>query len=278
MLPATFQFTQSNLQDYVDCARRFQLRYLDAQSWPAVQVEPLLEHERHVERGTHFHRLVERHQRGIEADLLTPAISDSDLLTWWQGYLSYTFLHERAGERYPEFALSTELNGMRITAKFDLLVVEPGAHIYIFDWKTYRTKPPADWFRSRLQTTAYPYVLTRAGKGIFAGEIRPEQVTMIYWVAGAPTEPLVLPYSDDQFLRDEQRLTRLAAEIVDQVNSTSAKPRAWALTGNLAVCRFCEYRSLCERGDVAGVLDDYEVFEWFEGMALGLADVEEVGF
>ena len=29
-LPLIFQFTQSNLQDYVDCARRFELKYVDS--------------------------------------------------------------------------------------------------------------------------------------------------------------------------------------------------------------------------------------------------------
>ena len=40
---ASFQLntlSQSSLQDYVDCARRFQLRYLDRLSYPAIESEP----------------------------------------------------------------------------------------------------------------------------------------------------------------------------------------------------------------------------------------------
>ena len=44
-LPPTFQFSQNSLQDYVDCPRRFQLRYLLRQPWPAVESEPLSEYE-----------------------------------------------------------------------------------------------------------------------------------------------------------------------------------------------------------------------------------------
>jgi hypothetical protein len=39
-LPYSFHFTQSSLQDYLDCPRRFQLRYVLDQPWPAVESEP----------------------------------------------------------------------------------------------------------------------------------------------------------------------------------------------------------------------------------------------
>ena len=47
-LPEGFRFSQSSLQDYVDCRRRFQLRYLQNLAWPALQSEPALENERGV--------------------------------------------------------------------------------------------------------------------------------------------------------------------------------------------------------------------------------------
>jgi len=41
-LPEGFEFSQGVLQDLVDCPRRFQLQYVQAQPWPAVDVEPAL--------------------------------------------------------------------------------------------------------------------------------------------------------------------------------------------------------------------------------------------
>ena len=55
-LPANFRFSQASLTDYLDCPRRFQLRYLLEQAWPAVESEPLLERERLAELGRRFHR------------------------------------------------------------------------------------------------------------------------------------------------------------------------------------------------------------------------------
>ena len=39
LLPPDFHFSQRSLQDYVDCRRRFQLRYLQHLAWPAVEAK-----------------------------------------------------------------------------------------------------------------------------------------------------------------------------------------------------------------------------------------------
>ncbi len=44
-LPETFDFTQSNLQDYIDCPYRFNLRYIRHAKWPALIVDDALEFE-----------------------------------------------------------------------------------------------------------------------------------------------------------------------------------------------------------------------------------------
>ena len=60
-LPHSFQFSQGSLQAYVDCPRLFQLRYIEGLSWPAPEVEPALENERHLQLGSDFHRLVQQY-------------------------------------------------------------------------------------------------------------------------------------------------------------------------------------------------------------------------
>ena len=59
-LRADFQFSQASLQDYVECARRFQLRYVERVAWPAPQAQPIFEYEQRLERGQVFHRLVQQ--------------------------------------------------------------------------------------------------------------------------------------------------------------------------------------------------------------------------
>jgi hypothetical protein len=249
MLPATFKFSQSSLQDYVDCARRFQLRYVDSQAWPGVLAEPLLEHEWHVERGAVFHRLIQRHQLGVSESVLTAGISDPDLLAWWRAYLGFDFLHRLGGRRYPEYTMSARLGGAVVVATFDLLVVVPGERVVVFDWKTYARQPSRQWVEARLQTRVYPCVVCSSGAGLFGGELRPEQVSMVYWVSGAPDEVLFVEYGAVRFERDQLYILGLVSEICGGLIGG-----VWSLTADVGRCRFCEYRSLCGRGGVAGVL------------------------
>jgi hypothetical protein len=273
-LPDTFKFSQSNLQDYVDCPRRFHLRYVESQAWPGVQAEPLLEHERHLERGAEFHRLVERHQLGVDASVLTASIRDPDLLEWWRAYLGFGYLHGLEGKHYPEYTLSARLGGAVFVATYDLLVV--GERVVIFDWKTYSRRPGVQWFESRLQTRVYPFVLCAVG---FGGVVHPEQVSMVYWLSGVPDEPVFIDYSAESFERDRRYL----ADVVGSVRARLlAVEEIWPLTVDESRCGFCEYRSLCGRGDVAGSFDDVSMYDAnIAGggrLVLGLFDVGELGF
>jgi len=67
-LSPSFTFSQSSLQDYFDCPRRFQLRYIEHLAWPAVETEPVLENERRQQEGQLFHRMVQQHLVGLPVE------------------------------------------------------------------------------------------------------------------------------------------------------------------------------------------------------------------
>ena len=161
-LPTDFQFSQGSLQDYVDCPRRFQLRYLLRLAWPAVEAEPALENERHLQQGAAFHRLAHQHILGLSPERLSSMVTDEDLSRWWRNYLN-SAPADLAGLRYPEVALSAPVSGHRLVAKYDLIVVGPGQRSTILDWKTSRKRPRRKWLAKSLQTRVYPYLLVRAG-------------------------------------------------------------------------------------------------------------------
>ena len=79
VLSTEFQFNQANLQDYVDCRRRFQLRYLLQIAWPAIGIEPPLEHERLLRLGAAFHRMIHQHTLGVSEERLNRFVQDDDL-------------------------------------------------------------------------------------------------------------------------------------------------------------------------------------------------------
>lgn len=252
-LPEDFVFSQSSLQDYVDCPRRFELRYLLRQRWPAPEVDDLLEFERRTEQGEQFHRLVHQHLIGLPADLLRQHVDDPDVARWFEAYLK-TGLDAVPPQRWPEMTLMAPVGDYTLLAKFDLLAVQPGERTLIIDWKTGRKQPRREWLAERLQTVVYRYVLAVSGSALNGGRlIAPEQITMVYWYTDDGTAHR-LPYDSAQFRADEARLHQLVQEIDTRAG--------FPLTDDERRCRFCVYRSLCSRGEQAGSLAEFELADY----------------
>jgi len=255
-IPERFQFSQASLQDFVDCRRRFQLRYLLRRAWPAVEAEPVLENERTMREGELFHRMVQQQLLGIPAERLAEMAQGEDLARWWENYraqagtlpgLSET--GDPKARRYPEVSLSTALDGFTLAAKCDLVVVTPDGRGVIMDWKTSRRRPKRSNLSSRLQTRLYPYILAQAGAHLNQNRpFQPDQVEMVYWFAEFPTQPERFPYSAGQLQADETYLRGLIAEI-QRLGEAD-----FLMTEKVELCRFCVYRSLCNRGVQAGAL------------------------
>jgi CRISPR/Cas system-associated exonuclease Cas4 (RecB family) len=269
-LPPLFQFSQNSLQDYADCKRRFQLRFVEGQHWPAARSEPIEEHEQFVNHGVDFHLLAQRHLLGIPVEELAPV--ENPLAEWWDAYLHYPPPDLPTALRLPEVQLSVPLSGYRLMAKFDLLAIDPGQRAVIVDWKTSRKRTPHDQVLARLQTHVYPYVLVEAGTHLFGGPIDPERVSLIYWFATAPTDPEIIPYSAARHVENRAYLEGLIEEIL------STDDEIWPLVEDDFVCRFCEYRSLCDRGVQAGSLDEIDAAEEESDWDFEWDDVEEIAF
>jgi hypothetical protein len=266
-ISSTFTFSQSSLQDYSDCPRRFDLRYIQRLQWPAVESEPVLENERHQQEGQLFHRLVQQHLIGIPEAKLTPLASSPDLRQWWDNYLGAD-LGLEGMTKFTELSLSAPIAGFRLIAKCDLIAA--GADkIVIVDWKTYHKRPRNDWMAARLQTRVYRALLVNAGAHLHNGSpIQPERVEMVYWYASQPHEPARFPYTAAQYTRDWAVLEKMISEIAGAVE--------FPLTTDLPACKFCVYRSFCDRGLAAGTGEDTE--SELNEPELNFEQVQEIAF
>lgn len=245
IFPPMFQYSQDNLQDYVECARSFQLRYLLRQQWPAPLAEPLRDAETEIRLGDAFHRIVERHFLGLDV-----APSPGLLSEWWRSFETHPPPDLPGTIRIPEAAYSIPFGGRRLIAKFDLLAIEPGKRIVIVDWKTTRHRPSRKTLEARLQTAVYRYVAVEALARDFGGSVSPDAVRLIYWFAAAPNKPETFDYDAAQHATTGAHLRDLVAKIEQH-----AEP-IWPLTDDLRKCEHCNYRSFCERGSHAAPLAD----------------------
>jgi hypothetical protein len=254
-LPDDFIFSQSSLQDYVDCPRRFQLKYLLKQRWPAPEVDDMLEFERRMEQGDAFHHLVHQHLVGIPAETLAARQTDADVQRWFAAYRQ-TALQD-------------------VPAKFDLLAVEPGGRALILDWKTGQHIPRTETLERRLQTVVYRYVLAAGGSPFNGGQpIPPDRIEMIYWYAEHDGATRRFPYNAAQFKADHEYLLQL-------VNDINTRPD-FPLTNDESRCRFCVYRSLNNRGDKAGSITEWdadsELAADLDSFSLDLSQIAEIEF
>ncbi|MBM3144575.1 MAG: PD-(D/E)XK nuclease family protein [Chloroflexi bacterium] len=278
-----FQFSQSSLQDYVDCQRRFQLRYLQQRAWPAVEAEPAMDNELFLQRGSQFHHMAHQYWLGVPAQNIADQVEGDEVLSRWWGNFTDPDLggfaqHSENGEErnlpgliHPEISLSAPIGDHRIMAQYDLLIINTlrvseenlenkdapkdpkGFRATIYDWKTSTRLPKREWLIQRLQTRVYPYLLARAGAQFNGGTpIPPEQIEMIYWYSDFPDLPARFPYSQGQFEEDGAYLTGL----IEEISNVGEKDAP--LTDEERRCQFCVYRSLCNRGVEAGSLAELE--------------------
>jgi PD-(D/E)XK nuclease superfamily len=248
-----FHFSQNNLQDYVDCPRRFELRHIQHLEWPALQSEPVLLQEQLMVQGRQFHKMVQQIMVGLPVETLIENVDSANLAQWWDNFMQSNPLIALPGKRYVEHYLSCPLAGYRLTAQYDLLAVEPGKRAVILDWKTSSRKPRREFLKNRLQTRVYRYMLVEAGKQLNDNQpLLPEQVEMTYWFAEFPGEPEHFLYDQKQFYEDRKFLTDLVVEIAHHESGQ------FILTPDEKKCLYCSYRSLCNRGEKAGNWADQE--------------------
>jgi hypothetical protein len=276
-LPEPFRFSQASLQDYVDCARRFQLRYLLMQPWPALITDSPREFERYLERAADLHRLAHQYHLGVLSDIkperLAELIDDAELRNWWQTFLAHPPPDLPQVLHRAEVVLTAPLAQHRLLAKVDLLAAEPGRRLVVVDWKTVRKRPPRAILARRLQTRVYRSLAVEATATFFGGRPpAPEQVEMVYWFANDGGRVERFPYDADQHAADRAYLAGLMDEIA------AHREPVWPLAADEAQCRFCNYRSLCERGAKPGFFEDLQEDVEALPVEIDLEQISEIEF
>ncbi len=272
VLPPDFIFSQGSLNDFKACRRRFQYRYLQGVTWPALEIEPALENEERLQRGARFHQMIRQHLLGVPVERLNDAAAtDDEMAGWWANYLAASPA-SLDGALYPERGLVGRVGGFRLVARYDLVVVETGGPVTIFDWKTNRVRPRKSDASRELQTRVYPYLLVQAGAHLNGGApIAPERVAMVYWYAAHPAKTNRFPYSQVQYEKDEKYLAGLAAEVAGLGEDE------FPLTEEVERCKFCVYRSLCDRGVQAGTFEQTKTGDDFEADPGFEIDFDQIG-
>jgi hypothetical protein len=290
-----FSFSQSSLQAYEDCPRRFWLAYVQQLPWPAVEASPVQEHEELMRLGEAFHRLVERAEIGLDADLLSIGLP-SPLSTWLDAYQRHRpvdlptefvevekALRIRLDDLWGDGSGVVQPSSYSLAAKYDLIAAETGGRVVIMDWKTTRRRTEPTTLRLRLQTLIYPFLLVEASQGLPFGPLRPEQVEMRYWFTAAPEQPVIFRYDAAQHEANRQRIAGFIAAILSGRRESDFPKVPDSEINRKRFCGYCVYRSRCGRGQAAADLASLEEDEDFfvidpAALEFTLEDVPELAF
>lgn len=286
-LPTTFTFSQSSLQAFDDCPRRFWLAYAQQLPWPAVEAAPVQDHEAIMRMGALFHKLVERTEEGLDPELLASTL-EPPLSTWFDAYLRQrpTDLPDEFREIEKLLSIPIQQVGARyrLAAKYDLIAAANDGPIIIVDWKTNRKRTDPATLSRRWQTIAYPYVLVEAGAQLGFGPIAPERVEMLYWFVNEPLQPVRFRYDSAQHERNRERIHELLDTILRGTTERDFPKVPDTEANRKRFCNFCVYRSRCARGIAAGQLDTLDDIEEFfvideeTALEFTLDEVEEMAF
>jgi len=248
----SLHLNQSNLQDFLECPRRFELSVLQDKSWPAATTRPLSAIEQSIYQGNRFHQICQQYFTGIPPSLIRKSVNDPVLLEMWDEFVPYanTF---KDYQLYFEKMLHIPFMNHRLIAKFDLIVRLPEKYL-IIDWKTSPKKPPLPILRERVQTYLYPYIFSIAGTEMFNVEIiEPNSIDLCYWYPLSSEPEVVFSYS----FEDHQEVQIKLEHIIKQIEISFASKTDFPLTSEINKCQYCSYRSLCDRGSEPG---DFESF------------------
>ena len=235
LMPSNFVFSQSSLQTFDYCPRRFYLRYLKKLVWPAQMVS---EHNQTKDRdaGVRFHQLIHQYFIGIELETLQKIAnydSDSRMADWFKNFLQSPYAN-LPGSLYPEQSFQTEIAGYQLIAKVDLLQIHDN-QIKIYDWKTSQKLPKASSLLKQAQSKVYPLVISRA--------IAPksQKLSLIYWEANLPDQTIGLESTEADWQKFENEISKQILEI------SNLKEEEFVMTDDRQKCGWCEYRSFCHR-------------------------------
>ena len=270
-----FVFSANNLQDYLDCPRRFELKYFLKQSWPAITSHPVQEMEYKIQMGNRFHKIVHQFLSGIPGNVLDNSIDDPDLKDWFvkiqefiKPYLNFSY--------FSEFTVTMPFEGFRLIAIFDFITLTGSKKIIIGDWKTTTRNPKRELYLQSFQSFLYPFMVFENWDHIFtqADLLQQEDISMEYWFPAFPEKTIALEYSSASHTTSQEVISSLLNEIAIK------EPGTFEKTANEKRCTYCQYRSLCERGIQAGKFEGADDEPRDESLIdyLDFDQIEEIAF
>ncbi len=235
------QLSQSKINTWQQCQRKFQLRYVAGQGWP----EPPFAAETTsvMEQGELFHSLAAQSYLLGDSFVFDPADLEEPVAEWWSRF-SIEKPQPKKGQRVRvEATLTANVTAkIKLVGRLDLLMVGDN-RLEIFDWKTGRPRRESD-LRNDWQTRIYLALLYQSRQILDVAGIEAEALSITYWYPREPQKSVTIRYSEAWHAENWAELLQLAGEIESRLEQPES---VWPLTSQLATCGRCPFNAICGR-------------------------------
>ncbi len=231
-MPFPIPLSAAALTTFERCPRQFQYLYLDRMGFASSSPEQAW--------GRQFHRLVELHTQGSPVEDRWSAL-DPQVQKWWRVFEASPHW-EPDGEVRSELSLWAQIQGWRIVARLDRLVIPSSADlapIQILDWKTSRYRPTQLELAQSWQVKLYPLLVWHLSEALVGSSISPEQIRLTFWYTHHPGSPHVIPYTQAQLEQDWAYLQQTLVKI------EQAATQGFPMTPQGSICEQCPFRGVC---------------------------------
>ncbi|KXZ39503.1 PD-(D/E)XK nuclease superfamily protein [Alkalithermobacter thermoalcaliphilus JW-YL-7 = DSM 7308] len=227
-----FYYSQASLSTFLKCPLKFKIKYIDKIHWRDDKLDDISES---VEIGKDFHLICERYFKKIPLGIQKGSIFD----LWISNIQRFIKVNDK--DTYlPEYEIRINNEGIRLLAKYDLIVIREDGKIEIYDWKTQKKKLEKFELENSIQTVVYMYLLKKMSKKVLGQDISEKDITMIYWQP-THTEVIKIDYSEEKYKAHEKYIENIIKTIQNYDFETEL-----SIKDNSNECRYCEFKCFCE--------------------------------
>ena len=228
-----FIYSQNSINTYKSCPLKFKYKYIDNISWRYDDFSAN-EYYKGLKKGREFHLLCERYFSNIPLG----EINDDKFNKWISKVKKVIPIKE--GYTYlPEYEIRLSLNGNKILAKYDLVVIGENK-IEIWDWKTESKEINYRNVENRMQTILYLVLAKEVIGNLLNINIPSENISMKYYQPEFDDGPICITYNDEKHKEYINKIN----QYITLIQKTNYKNEQ-EIYKNDRHCSYCEFNKLC---------------------------------
>lgn len=239
-----FTYSQNSLNTYKSCPFKFKYKYIDNINWKHDDLSSR-EYYDSLKHGRDFHLLCERYFSSIPIG----KCEDKNFNKWINKIKDLLPIKEE-NIYLPEYEMNLNLNGRKIVAKIDLVIIQKDK-ISLWDWKTENREITYKNAFNRIQSIVYMFLAEEVIRKNFYCDYKIESINMNYYQPALENKPVTIYYNKKLYEENKKIILNIIDDIenADFYNENS-------INKNKNHCKYCEFNKLCNSEYV-----NYEILE-----------------